>query len=114
MRGASSCALPLIILAIRRKDSQALAGNTREDDAIQSALQELRTGGKRELDDTLVQVKADCRDVSPLLQETLDGMITFVPRQPDGVIFDVLDYLTRNKPLLRALRDEDFIRLVAR
>jgi type I restriction-modification system DNA methylase subunit len=98
-----------IILAIRYKDAQAMAENTPEDDAILWALNELRTGGKRELDDTLVQVKAQYHGVSPLLQETLDGMISFVTRQPDGIIFDVLDYLDRNRDLLRALRDEDFI-----
>lgn len=98
-----------IILAIRHKDSQALAANTPEDDAIQWALMELRTGGKRELDDTLTRVKVEYRGVSDLLQETLDSMIHFVTRQPDGIIFDIFDYLDRNRPLLRALRDDDFI-----
>jgi type I restriction-modification system DNA methylase subunit len=100
-----------IILAIRHLDSQALNERTPEDDAILWALNELREGGKRALDDTLntLSRQYQARGVSPLLQDTLETMIGFVTRQPDGIIFDVLDYLHRNKALLRSLRDEDFI-----
>lgn len=98
-----------IILAIRFKYAFALAQNATEDDAIFWALGELRQGGKTELDTTLTQVSHQYQNISPLLQETLREMITFVMRQPDGIIYDLLDYFDRNKDLLRALRDEDFI-----
>jgi len=100
-----------IILAIRHLDSQALNERAPEDDAILWALNELREGGKRALDDTLNTLSRQYRalGVSKLLQETLESMIGFVTRQPDGIILDVLDYLGHNKGLLRSLRDEDFI-----
>jgi hypothetical protein len=41
-----------IILAFRFRDAQALAQNTPEDDAILGLLEDLRQGGKRELDTT--------------------------------------------------------------
>lgn len=49
-----------------------------------------------------------------LLQKTLANMINFVREQPDGIIFDILDFLgqedeLQRRPLLTALRDEDFI-----
>ena len=92
-----------IILAIRHKDDEA------DPDAILGALEELRERGKRELEDTLNAVKAQYQDVSPLLSKTLDKMIGAVNDLPDGIIYDVLDYLHRNQLVLRSFRDEDFI-----
>jgi type I restriction-modification system DNA methylase subunit len=98
-----------IILAIRFKSSHAINQAIPMVDALSWALNDIRSGGKRELDDTLVQVKSQYHEISPLLRETLDGMINFVTRQPDGVILDILDYIERNENLLLALWDEDFI-----
>lgn len=92
-----------IILAIRHKDDE------RDPEAILGALHELRDRGKRELDDTLNAVRERYQGVSPLLRKTLGGMITSVGDLPDGIIYDILDYLHRNQPLLYSLRDEDFI-----
>ena len=94
-----------IILAIRHKDTGT------DDASIIAAWTSLREGGKRELDDTLIQVKHSYHDISPLLRDTLDDMIRFVNGQPDGIIYDILNYLGAcpGQGLLLALRNEDFI-----
>lgn len=98
-----------IILALRQLDGELLkSGKVEKGQSLAKALQTLRKD-KRDLDHWLARVRNDYSHATPLLQQTLDEMIAFVGSQTDGVIYDVLDYLTSNQSILNSFRDEDFI-----
>ncbi|MFO8035028.1 MAG: N-6 DNA methylase [Anaerolineales bacterium] len=92
-----------IILATRHLDDEE------SEDSIHEALKELRHRGKMALGETLLSIRDEYRDVSPLLQKTLGGMINDVTDLPTGTIDEILDYLDDNPTILQAFRDEDFI-----
>lgn len=97
-----------IILALRHLAGPKDAGDGGFE-AIKNALSILQSDAKRELDNALNQVLNQYHDVGPQVRAALRDMIVFLTDQPDGILYDILDYLSRKPALLRALLDEDFI-----